>query len=388
MARLYMFLAILLTFPGIYLWGTGTHVTPGMEATLFGLAILGAAFLISWAAEVAQKDISQALAVAILALIAVLPEYAVDMVFAWEAARDPVYGHYALANMTGANRLLVGIGWPAVVMLWALKYRKVGIRLGPQHRIEVLYLGLATAYSIFIPLKGALTLIDAAVLVTIFALYAVRVAKAEVHEPELVGPALWIGGLPDIPRRLVATAMFLFSGGVIAISAHPFAHSLVAAGKSWGIDEFLLVQWLAPLASESPEFLVAIIWTLRGDPESGLGTLVSSKVNQWTLLVGTIPIVYSISLGAPGALPLDTMQQHELWLTAAQSLFAVTLLVNLSLAWYGATLLLVLFLAQFIFPDIRMEISVVYLVLALGLMIRDRRHYLPLLRGGLGLKVR
>ena len=55
-----------------------------VEALLFGLAIVGAAFLLSWAAEVAQLDISAGLAIAVLALIAVLPEYAVDFVFAWQ----------------------------------------------------------------------------------------------------------------------------------------------------------------------------------------------------------------------------------------------------------------------------------------------------------------
>jgi len=50
-----------------------------------GLGIFGAAFLLSWAAELAQLYISQNLALALLALIAVLPEYAVDMYFAWMA---------------------------------------------------------------------------------------------------------------------------------------------------------------------------------------------------------------------------------------------------------------------------------------------------------------
>ena len=89
MALLYMVLAFLLTVPALFLKWTGAHVSHATEAGLFGLAILGAAFLISWAAEVAQKDISQGLAVAILALIAVLPEYAVDMVLACKAASDP-----------------------------------------------------------------------------------------------------------------------------------------------------------------------------------------------------------------------------------------------------------------------------------------------------------
>src|SRR5262245_39796854 len=104
-------------------------MSPPMEAVLFGIAILGAAFILSWAAEVAQMDLSKGLAMAILALICVLPEYAVDMYFAWRAADDPQYTHYATANMTGANRLLVGLGWPAVFAIFAFKFRKKSMQL-------------------------------------------------------------------------------------------------------------------------------------------------------------------------------------------------------------------------------------------------------------------
>ena len=387
MALLYMVLAFLLTVPALVLKWSGVHVSHGTEAGLFGLAILGAAFLISWAAEVAQKDISQGLAVAILALIAVLPEYAVDMVLACKAASDPQYGHYALANMTGANRLLVGFGWAVIVAIFWLRHGKREVKLEPAHRTEILFLGLATCYSIVIPIKGSLSLIDTFFLLLIFAVYALRVARAEIHEPELIGPAKLLGDLPAIPRRTAATTLFLFSGLVIYLSAEPFAEALVAAGKNWGIDEFLLVQWLAPLASESPEFLIAAIWTFRGDAEAGLSALLSSKVNQWTLLVGTIALVYSVCLGHPGALPLDERQTHELWLTAAQSLFAVAILVNLSLSWSEALLLFVLFVAQLIYEDIRMEVSIIYVVLALWFIFRYRRHYPALFRSGLrGLK--
>jgi cation:H+ antiporter len=177
--------------------------------------------------------------------------------------------------------------------------------------------------------------------------------------------------------------MFLYSGVVIFLAAEPFAESLVAVGRELQIDEFLLVQWLAPLASEAPEFIIAILWTLRGDAEAGLGALVSSKVNQWTLLMGTIPLVFSLALGHPGALPLDLRQEHEIWLTAAQSLFAVAILANLSLSWYGALALLVLFLSQLLFEHIRMPLSAVYVGLAVMLIIRDRKHYPKLLREGL-----
>ena len=61
-----------------------------IRAAVYGVAIIGAAFLLSWAAEVVQLDFSQGLALALLALIAILPEYVVDATFAWLAAEDPV----------------------------------------------------------------------------------------------------------------------------------------------------------------------------------------------------------------------------------------------------------------------------------------------------------
>jgi len=103
----------------IILHYSGVHLGPQWVALSSGAAVFGAAFLLSWAAELAQLDVPQALAFALLALIAVLPEYAVDMYFAWMAAKDPAYTAYATANMTGANRLLIGLGWAVVVLLWA-----------------------------------------------------------------------------------------------------------------------------------------------------------------------------------------------------------------------------------------------------------------------------
>ena len=114
--------------PGAILSRAHADLPDPLLALIFGLAIVGAAFLLSWAAEVAQLDISAGLAIAVLAFIAVLPEYAVDLVFALnggeaykefgaacQSAAEAAAGResdcaLALANMTGANRLLIGLG--------------------------------------------------------------------------------------------------------------------------------------------------------------------------------------------------------------------------------------------------------------------------------------
>ena len=115
---LWIAIALLLPMPwvGQFLLG-GLHFVPEVAAPATGLAILGAAFLLSWATELAERDIPQSLALLILALVSVLPEYAVDLTFAIKAAENPEWTHYAVANMTGANRLLIGLGWTSVVLL-------------------------------------------------------------------------------------------------------------------------------------------------------------------------------------------------------------------------------------------------------------------------------
>jgi len=323
------------------------------------------------------------LALAILALIAVLPEYAVDLYFAWAAAHDPQYAHYATANMTGANRLLVGGGWPFIVLLFYLKFRKKAVQLDRKNRVEIAYLTVATLYAFTIPLRHHLSLIDCVFLVGIFGAYAWRTAIMEVEEPELVGPARLIGQLPTGRRRLVTAALFGFAGVAIFACAEPFAEALISSGTLLGIDEYFLVQWLAPIASEAPEFIIAALWTVRGQAQAAIGALISSKVNQWTLLVGTIPLVYSISLGAVGQMPLDARQDQEILLTAAQSIFAVVVLMNLNLSLWEAGGLFTLFMTQLVYPEIRVEVSILYMVLAVVLLFRRTHDILPLIREGL-----
>lgn len=387
---LYLGLAVTfaVTIPGIYFGLNHGGLTPLEGSLIFGFSIFAAAFVLSWGAEVIQIDISESLAIAILALIAVLPEYAVDFVFTWKAAHDPSQAQYAIANMTGANRLLVGIGWPAVLGLYILFRKKTRITLGKEQHIEIFYLAMATIYSFTIPLKGYLSLIDTAILVTIFGMYTRRAAQAESVEPELVGPPKILANMSTLWRRVFTAVFFLYAGLVIFLVAEPFAMSLVGMGGQFGINEFYLVQWLAPIASEAPEFIIAATWTMRGAAGAAMKALISSKVNQWTLLVGTIPVVYAISGGVIKPFPLDTLQQHELLLTAAQSLFGVGVLMNLKLSRGDGLMLAGLFGLQFFWADIRMEVAGVYIVLGLVFHFLHRRHLIPALRMGLGLKDR
>lgn len=399
-------LAAAVCTPSVVLRVSGTHPPEWAAAVIFGIGVVGAAFMLSWAAEVIQLDISAGLALALLALIAVLPEYAVDFVFTWKAGKNPDHASYALANMTGGNQLLIGAGWSFVVLLATWRIRRLTPRgattdlhgstggeivLERSHSVEIAFLAAATIYGLTLPLRRTLSLVDAVVLVAIFAAYLIRISGAPAEEPHLVGPAQLMGTLAPRRRRQVVAALFIVSAAVILAAAEPFAESLVETGKEFGIDEFLLVKWLAPLASEAPELLVAGMYAWRLNTNSALGALVSSKVNQWTLLVGTLPVVFALSSGAPHGLPIGTMQREELFVTAAQSAFAVAILASRSINVREAQILLALFLAQLVLggvlpgglrDDVRIGVGIIYLALGLLVVARDMRALPRLLRDG------
>jgi cation:H+ antiporter len=358
-----------------------------LVATLSGLAILGGAFLLSWAMELAERDVPQSLAILVLALVSVLPEYAVDLHFAIQAGRDPSYAPYAVANMTGANRLLIGLGWPVVVLIACRRSRAPSLALSRNQRLEVRFLLLATVYSLVIPLDGHINLFDAAFLFVIFALYVVSASRGESPEVDLVGPpALLDREFQDRGRRVWAFLLFVFAAYAIFASAEPFAESLVHIGRNREVDEFLLVQWVAPLASESPEFLIAILFAVRMRGSVGMAALISSKVNQWTLLVGAIPIAYSFSSSTLTGLALDARQTEELWLTSAQSLLAAYLIADLRFSRREAWLLAALFFAQLVLPwkEVRIGFIGIYLAIFLWLLsfggVERRRAFLSLFR--------
>jgi cation:H+ antiporter len=413
-----LLLAVLGSLPGALLGLAevlhlgGPHLAPVVQVLVYGLAVVGAAFVLAWAAEAAQLEVSANLAIGALALIAVLPEYAVGFVFAWKGGNlverfgpscRPPTGDGAsncalvLANMTGANRLLIGIGWALVVFVAYLRWRwrgelHSGVTIERSKSVELTYLSVACAWCLTLPFKRTVTLVDTVVLVALFVAYTLRISHAPQSEPDLLGPPAVIGGLGKRARRASTLAMFAFAGAVILLVAEHFAEALVDTGRELGMGEFVLVQWLAPLASEAPELLVAGLYAWRLKTGEALTTLVSSKVNQWTLLVGTLPLVFAFASGGLHGLPVDPKQREELLLTAAQTVFAVGILVDLSISLGEAAALFGLFWAQFVLvavapPALKgvviLSLSTVYVALGVALIARRARTFGSRIRDGL-----
>src|SRR5215813_1907485 len=161
--------AILITLPWLVLSFSGhgpqmAGTQPAQVSFLTGIAIIGAAFLLSWGAELAERDIPRSLALIALALISVLPEYAIGLHYAWTEGLAGTHEGLAVANMTGANRILIGVGWALVAIVYYFKHGRKEVPLDNSQGLELSFLLLATIYSLIIPFKGTLSWFDTIVL--------------------------------------------------------------------------------------------------------------------------------------------------------------------------------------------------------------------------------
>src|SRR6185436_3309956 len=341
-----------------------------------GPAILIAAIAIAWAAESAQFFIAQGFALAILAWLQTLPEFAVEAVLAWHQQVQ-----FLLANLTGAQRLLTGFGWPVIYFTAAMFQRKRGgkplkvIRLEEHHAVEVLGLAAPLLYVGVIAWKGSLTIYDGVVLILLYTAYLLILSRMPPEDPET------IEDLEAIPRKIVTsprgqriaiiTGLFLFGGILIYASAEPFLASLLALSAAVGIPAFVFIQWVAPVVSEFPEMASTFYWARSVDrAPMALMNMVSSNINQWTLLTAMLPIVLSISAGAMTPIVFDQEQRIELLLTLGQAVVGMIFLMNMQLTWYEAAVMFVFFWIPFVHPSWAKPVTVLYFVWAGVEMVR------------------
>jgi cation:H+ antiporter len=331
-------------------------------------SVLASAFVVAWGAEAAQFSISQGLALALLAWIQVLPEFAVEAVISWH--RDvPLM----TANFTGALRLLTGLGWPMIWVVHAFTHRRRGgrerwpaVRLEEEHAVEVVSLVPPLLYFLWIIYKGTLDCWDSAVLLAMYVGYLVLLNRlppkdAETAEDVAAVPRAVLR-LAPAQRTLSIVGLFLLGGIGIYVTVQPFLDSMIGLATLLGISQFVFIQWVAPFLSEFPEFVSTSNWARsRGKGGMALMNMVSSNVNQWTVLAAMIPLVYAASLGHPAAVPLHE-HRVELMLTVLQGLLGVVLLGNFDFKAHEAVGLFVLWAIQFAVPHWREEISIVYAV--------------------------
>ena len=137
---------------------------------------------------------------------------------------------------------------------------------------------------------------------------------------------------------------------------------MLAIAGTLGISTFIFVQWVAPFLSEFPEKLSAFYWARKVSTANvALMNMVSSNINQWSILSAMIPVLFVISAGELRPLVFDGHQRQEILLTILQSFLGFLLLLNLELKFHEASILFVFWLVQFVMPFTREAMIWVYL---------------------------
>ena len=368
------------TLPGLLVRFSGGAVPYPMQLCAYGVAVVAAAFMLAWACEAAQADIASGLVVAVVAFVAILPEYIVEVHYAFIGTAD-----YVTANLTGASRLLLGfsVAMPAVVALIPRRWRpqRVGrLELAPSHRVDLVILAAAALWGLMATIRGEVSLFDGAVLVSLYAFYLWRVSHTDGETPAPIGVPAQLAELPSRERRRWVSGLMFYAAVVILLTAIPFGDAVLGTGQLVGISPFLLLQWVVPVATETPELVVAFVLLTHGRGGQSISVLLAGAVSQYTLALGTLPVAYAAGAGA-GPLPLLAREQAELFLTAAVALFTVAAFMNLRVSRGDASIMLALFAAQFLLPSIftRVVIALIFAVVAVDILIDERRHLRPLL---------
>jgi cation:H+ antiporter len=363
------------TVPGVFVRLTGGAIPYPLQLVAYGAAVVSAAFILAWACEAAQVDIARGLVVAAVAFVAILPEYIVEVHFAFTGRAD-----YVTANLTGASRLLLGVcvALPAAVAALPRRWRPahVGpIVVAPAQRVELGILGLAAVWAFRGALTGRLTLLDSLVLVSLYVLYLRRAGAAAGEAGEPVGVAAALSELPAEQRHRWVRALMLFAAGVILLTAVPFGDAVLGSGTLVGISPYLLLQWVVPVATEVPELVVAFVLLTHGRGRESVAVLLAGAVSQYTLAMGTLPIAYAVGAGT-GPLPLAGRERVELFLSVAVALYAVAALASLRLSRGDTAIMFALFSAQFLLAAVftRAVLAVVFMTLAIDVLASERRH--------------
>lgn len=365
--------------------------------------IIAGAVLVGYGADMLEMVLPSGVAIAIVALLQISPEFFVEWATVKRAAADPNFLHNAMANLFGANKLLVGFGPPLVFFVYFFfsRYRKANeIVFSPIKSYSIFVMIFAIVYNYVIYLKNSLMWYDSIVLILIYFFSVIFIGRMEVsyekhnREADNGGDGdddshdsavmRFLRGLSKAGGRIVAARVYLLAfiflacgGGLLVGFSEHFLESLLHASAAAGISTFFFIGYVAPFMSEFPEKTVAIGFAMKGREDTAMVNFLSSVLSQLTLLTGLVPLAYSYYKGSLTGIEFDHTQSQELLLVIAMMLFSFMLFSDLKFTIRETVLALGLFIWQFVSPESRDVVTKVYFVIFISYfleMILEKRH--------------
>jgi cation:H+ antiporter len=195
-------------------------------------------------------------------------------------------------------------------------------------------------------------------------------SKKESYESEFVGVSKYLTELNKPTRISINIILIAFSALSIFMVSHPFVESLIHIGEKLGIDEYYLIQWLAPLASESPEILIAGLFALKNKPIEAIAIILSSQANQMSLLIGSMGGIFAFATNKFVSFPINDTQSIEFLLTSGFALIQIAIITKGNFSKKIIISLILLFFTQLIFTnsDFKLYLSILMLGLSCSLI--------------------
>ena len=371
-----------------------------LKGIIISAIIIFAAVLIGYGAEVLELVLPSGVALAIVALLQISPEFFVEWATVKKAAFDPAFLHNAMANLYGANKLLVGFGPPLVFFVYyffAPNKKENYIKFHAIKSYSIFVMIFAVIYNLIIYLKNSLMWYDSIALIAIYFGSVFFIGRMELQynklkpaseeeAPEMEDSAVEklihkfvLAGEKVIAyRAYIVSFFFLATGGALLVGfAEEFLECLLHAATAAGISTFIFIGYVAPFMSEFPEKLVAIGYAMKGHEDTAMVNFLSSILAQLTLLTAMVPLAYSYYKGVPTGIVFDAVQSQELLLVIAMMLFSLMLFLDLKFTIRETIMALGLFIWQFVMPESRDTVTKVYFVLFISYfleMVLEKRH--------------
>ena len=368
--------------------GAGLVTASTTTETVFSaIAVASAAYLLWGASGPLWSRASRPAVLVVLTLAAVLPEYVVDIHFAWSGAgsTETEGAPYALSGVTGANSIVIGLAWPLLAIM-TLRGGGNGVVLELGRRVSLWILLLASLYGFTIFLKGFLSLFDTAFLALLFGAYLWMAIKRS--EP----PRSVEAGASESGRGTAAQLVWLAAVvSATVVLASYFAVSLTESLQPYRQDRFEAAQWIVSLAAKGPLIMVIVVLGWRNRAGQVMSVLLTAQIAHLTVVPASVPVAFFVRGmvdGAAASLPLEGIQGSELLIAAAQTLFLVVMAARMAIPIRGAAMLLGMFALQATLGWLQSEgdstaaldtMAAAYLALSVLVVARDRSRLAPLL---------